>query len=113
MVQIRSKLTVFLGLLLTILLALFIDMSLIKFIMILISINLILDGIFYHKAALLSILFGFVILASVFIWLITQNAYFYSVEVVDCIASGIISLLLSILVHSSRISEKWIHEALG
>jgi len=88
------------------------NMSLIRLNLFLFSIYIILDGIFYNKSGLLSILIGLAILASAFIWLITQNVYLYSLDVVVSIITGLMGLLLGIMVYSGHVSEKWIRGAL-
>lgn|GEM_PF-3216320 len=63
------------------------------------------DSILEHKTVLLCILFGFTMLISVFIWIITQNTPLLSKEVLIGIISGILLFILGIMVHLGFISE--------
>ncbi len=113
MIKIRNKSSIALGIFLALITAVGMALNnqiyLLAVFLLLFSVYLVLDGIFYHKTAILYILLGFTTLISVFVWLITQKTYLLSADVVIGIIIALVALLLGIGVFLGLLSEKWIH----
>lgn len=70
------------------------------------GIFLIFNSILESKITILHMLFGFILLISVFIWIIIQNAPSLSKEILMGIITGIIFLILGIIGHLGYLSEE-------
>ncbi|MGC9517434.1 MAG: hypothetical protein ACP5C3_07045 [Methanomicrobiales archaeon] len=111
MIQVRNKTQIIGGVLIMILsvFGTISNVSIWSIMLFLVSVYMILDGILDHKAAILSIMFGFVMLISVFIWLITQNASLSSLDVITCFITSILFLVLGMGVFLGFVHEKWLN----
>ena len=111
LVKIRSRFSVALGILLFVflLLGLFVSnqIDLTYIYALLFSFFFILNG-FEGKTAIVNIIFGFALLITVFIWLITQEASLSSFDVIIGIITGILAIVLGTAVSLGILSEKWI-----
>ncbi len=75
--------------------------------LLLLSFYFILNG-FGVKTAIVNIIFGFTMLITVFIWVITQEASLSSFDVIGGIIAGILAIVLGTAVSLGILSEKWI-----
>jgi len=110
LVKIRSRFSVALGILwLVISLGQFASnqIDLLTIYVFLLSFYFILNG-FEGKTVIVDIIFGFAILITVFIWLITQEASLSSFDVIIGIITGILAIALGTAVSLGILSEKWI-----
>lgn len=75
--------------------------------LLLLSFYFILSG-FGVKTEIVNIIFGFTMLITVFIWVITQEATLSSFDVIIGIIAGICFIVLGTAVSLGILSEKWI-----